>query len=420
MATPTTASAEARARGPVKFTDLTVKNAKPGSARREIADANVRGLFLIVQTSGVKSWALRYRAGGRARKLTLGRYPAVDLASARKLAKVAQGQIALGRDPGAEKVAAHNAAAKTDDLGPKTHFGQVVDEYLDKHISNKRPATRRQARGLLKREFARWNKRPIGDIDRKNVNTVLDAIVDRGHRTTANRAHAFLKALFRWSIKRGIVDTSPVAGIDPPAQLEARERVLDDRELLLLWKACEELPAPYGQIVRLLVLTGARRREVSGMEWSELDLDAEVWTLPKERSKNKKAHTLPLPPQAIAILKGMPNLLGSKFVFTNEGKVPVNDFANVKRVLDSKLPAGTQRWTFHDLRRTTATGLARLGTPIHVTEAVLNHKSGTIKGIAAIYNRYDYQSEMKAALQEWADHIDKLTGANVIPLPTTA
>ena len=180
------------------------------------------------------------------------------------------------------------------------------------------------------------------------------------------------------------------------------------------------LPQPYGKIIRLLVLTGARRREISEMEWTELDLEAGTWTLPAARAKNNYAHKLPLAPAAVAILRGVPRLLESKFVFTNEGVVPVNAFATMKHTLDGLLPADMPRWTLHDLRRTTASGLARLGQPIHVVEKILNHRSGSLSGVAAIYNRYDYEPEMKAALQQWADHIDQLTGGNVIALPTRA
>ena len=406
-------------RTPTKLTDLSVKATKPETKRREIPDGSIMGLFLIVQTSDVKSWALRYRAGGRARKLTLGRYPAVDLAMARKLAKVALGQIALGRDPGAEKIAERKAAAKgPDDLNKATPFGIVRDEYLRLHISKKRRSTQRQAESLLKREFARWDKRPIGEITRGDIHRVLDAIVDRGHGATANRAQAYLKMMLSWAIERGIIDSSPADRMRRPAEEEARDRVLGDEELKQVWKACDELPHPYDKIIRLLVLTGARRREISEMEWPELDLEAGTWTLPAARAKNNCAHKLPLPLQAVATLKGMPRLLGSKFVFTNEGVVPVNNFATVRRIFTGLLSADMPRWTLHDLRRTTASGLARLGQPIHVVEKILNHRSGSLSGVAGIYNRHSYEPEMKAALQQWADHIDKLTGGNVIVLPT--
>ena len=141
-----------------------------------------------MQTSGVSSWALRYRAGGRARKLTLGGYPAVDLAKARKLAKVAQGEIAAARDPGAEKVAARRATAKVDDVGPSHAVREVRDEYLRLHISKKRQHTQRQAEGLLKREFARGTTCPSARSRGATSTGCSTRIVDRGHGASANRA----------------------------------------------------------------------------------------------------------------------------------------------------------------------------------------------------------------------------------------
>jgi integrase len=404
-----------------KLTNLTVRAAKPETKRREIPDRSTAGLFLVVQPSGVKSWALRYRAGGKARKLTIGRYPAIDLATARKLAKVEHGKIALGRDPGAEKVAARKATAKSPDaLNKTTPFGIVRDEYLDRHIGKKRASTRQQAASLLRREFARWDRRPISEISRSDVHRVLDAIVDRGHDATANRSLACLKTLFAWAIERGIVDLAPTDHIRRPGSEEPRDRVLDDEELKLVWRASEKLPAPYPAIVRLLVLLGARRREIGGMRWSELNLDSGTWVLPPARAKNNRELRLPLPVPAIAILRSVPRLLDSDLVFTREGDRVVDNYQTIKRTIDGLLPADMAAWTYHDLRRSTASGMARLKVPVHVVEAVLNHRSGTISGVAAVYNRYDYQDEMKAALQQWADHIDQLTGGNVIALPTRA
>jgi integrase len=163
----------------------------------------------------------------------------------------------------------------------------------------------------------------------------------------------------------------------------------------------------YGAVVRLMILTGARLREIGHMPWSELNDDLTVWTLPKERAKNKTELILPLPKLARAIIRSSPRIDGSPFAFTFDGGQPVESFSRMKRKLDA-LTGIAEPWTLHDFRRAVATGLQRLGIKLEVTEAVLNHTSGSRGGIVGAYQRHDYADEKRVALERWAAQVEAL------------
>ncbi len=194
----------------------------------------------------------------------------------------------------------------------------------------------------------------------------------------------------------------------PPGTEIVRDRVLDDAELKLVYEQVEALGAPFGSVLQLLILTGQRLGEVSGMRWSEVDFAAKLWSMPKERTKNGRAHTVPLSPQALAIIEATPRIEGCPFVFTTNGKVPVAEFSRIKRILDARLPADMPPWRIHDIRRSAATGLARIGTDIAVVEKVLNHASGAFRGIVGTYQRYGFDDERRVALERWGRHVEAL------------
>jgi integrase len=178
--------------------------------------------------------------------------------------------------------------------------------------------------------------------------------------------------------------------------------------LRLIWNACDRLGWPYGPITKLLAITGQRLSEVSKARWNEFDLEAGIWVLPSHRVKNGVEHTVPLSGTAVHILKSLPRIASDEeLVFTGDGKSPPGGFNRAKRRLDELAPL-PHPWVLHDLRRTVTSGMARLGQPIHVVEAVLNHRSGAIRGVARIYNRHDYATEKRAALEAWGRHVKKL------------
>ena len=414
------------------LTDLKIKTQKAGAARREVPDGKIGGLFLIVQPTGAKSWAVRYRADGKPKKLTIGPYPTIDLAGARRKAQEALGEVAGGNDPSAAKVAAREARKAKQATADRVAI--VADAFREKYINRSvGEGWAREAGRLLDKEIkpALGSKR-LGDVRKSDVHDMLDAIVERGSPITANRTLAVFRRLCNWSIERGIIAVSPCDKLKPPAAEKSRDRVLADDEVRLAWRAFESVGWPFGPIAKLLLLTGARRDEVASARWSEIDVGAKTWTLAKERSKNGVAHEVPLSGAAVAVLAALPRIGERKdtLVFSTTGKTAVSGFSNAKEQIDAamlgllKVTAGEvevpARWTFHDLRRTAASGMAGMGIAPHVVEAVLNHKSGTIKGVAAVYNRYSYAAEKREALDAWARRLDAIVNpapaSNVVEL----
>lgn len=408
---------------------LTVKGIealKPDSARREIPDGAMPSLYIVVQPSGAKSWAVRYRVNGIPKKYTLGGYPAVKLADARQLAAQAHTAVAEGRDPSAEKKQAKLEAAE----GIKDSAESVIAEFLRRYAEpNQREGTYKETQRHLEKEAAvAWKGRSIKTITRRDVVDLLDAAVDRGAAVTANRLLAAVRRFFNWCVERGIVETSPVSGIKAPTAEQSRDRILDDEELALVWRAAENIGWPFGPFVQLLILTGQRRDEVAGMRWAELDITSSTWTIAKERTKNGKAHVVPLSPEAVAIIKALPRIkdgeADSPFVFTTTGKSAISGFSKAKAALDkaiAKLLNGDEEaaqdgdeapsieaWRLHDLRRTMASGMARHGVPVHVVEKLLNHTSGTFGGIVGVYQRHDFASEKREAANGWGTHVSGL------------
>jgi integrase len=238
---------------------------------------------------------------------------------------------------------------------------------------------------------------------------MLDEIVDRGAPAGANRYLADVRSFCNWSVQRGLIEVSPCVGIKPPSPSKSRDRILSDDELLAVWKAAEALGYPFGPLVQLLILTGQRRDEVAHMCWSEIDLDVHgTWTLPRERSKNNQAHILPLSDAAVAILEKMPRFAGSDLVFTTTGRTTVSGFSKTKARLDAAMPKDAPPWVLHDLRRTFASGCARLGISLPVVEKCLNHQSGSFRGIVGVCQRHSFEAEKRHALDSWARHVQAL------------
>ena len=385
--------------GSTLLTDLRVRNLKPTPGRQiDLYDARIRGLAVRISPKGTKSFVVWYRIGSKARRLTLGRFPTMSLAEARKRAQEALIQVADGKDPAAEK-----QRARTDYGGML--FGPLVNEFIAIYARRK---TRRwrETEQVLKREFVcNWERWPIQTISRQDVIKVLNSIVDRGSPSAANRALAIIRRMFNWILEQGHLDHSPCLGVKAPSKLKSRDRVLGDAELARVWAAAELMGYPFGHIVQLLILTGQRRNEVTGMRWVELDLTKGVWTIPAERTKAARTHELPLSQAAIKLLQGLPKMHGD-LVFPARGKDnPASGFSKWKRHLDAL--AGLSDWRVHDLRRTVASGMAQLKIPPHVIERVLNHTTGTLGGVAGVYNRFGYLDEMRAALELWAASISR-------------
>jgi integrase len=367
-----------------RLTTKSVEAIQGAAERREIPDGYLRGLYLVVQPSGSKSWAVRYRYGGRSRKHTLGSYPVFDLKTAREGAGKVLRAVSEGRDPEQRR------SGSVED---------AVAQFLERHCKDYRPRSLKETERLLRLYVLKaWHGRNIDAITRADVRTMLAGIKDAP--VTANRVHSITRKLFNWTVENDIIVSSPVAGVRPPSQETSRDRVLTDAELRKIWQAAPE--GPFGAIVKLAILTGQRRSEISRMEWAEIEGD--TWTLSKERTKNGRQHEVPLSRQAKALLESQQRI-SDRFVFSYDAGA-FNGFSKSKARLDAA--CGVQNWTLHDLRRTTASGMAKLGVSLVVIEKVLNHVSGSLAGIVGVYQRHEFAKEKRAALQKWADHVTRL------------
>jgi integrase len=422
------------------LTVLSIDKLEAGETRREIADAGMPGLRLIIQPkpSGTKSWCVRYRYAGRPRKLTLGTYPVVDLVKARERTKDALEALERGEDPAAEKQIAK--AAKIVPNADRDAFGVLARRWLDTYvIPNTRswheaarllglhvvPGSEPREGGLpLFREvpggiIARWGERPVDKIRRRDIRELLEVSKARGASIVANRELGILKRFFNWCVDGEIIDTSPAFRLAKPSVENKRTRLLSDAELRLIWLAAEIEAYPFGDIVRLLILTAQRRGEVAGLVRPEINLAAKAWILPAERTKNGLPHFVPLSADAVGILERAPKFVDEDHLYGLGGRSPFSGFSRGKARLDERIlklakaedprAKDMPEWNLHDLRRTVATGASRLGVDPHVVEAILNHQSGTKAGVAGIYNLWTYEREKREALDLWARHVREIS-----------
>jgi integrase len=381
-----------------------LKRLSPARRGKKYPTTLLPGLYFIVQPSGAKSWAVRYRSAGRPRKHTLGPYPRLDLKAARDLARTALRAAAEGRDPASEKIEARAATPNS--------IEHVVEDFLERHVRpNYRPRSMKETERLLRvHVVSSWRNRAIGTITRRDVRELLEKIKTGGAPIVANQVHSVTRGMFNWCIGNEIVAASPITGLKAPSKATSRDRVLSDEELRLVWKAADNAGTVYAALVRLLILTGQRRGEVAGMRWDELDLDNRIWKLPGERTKNSRPHDVPLSKEALAIIKALPRI-SDEYVLSLRPQAPIRGFQEGKEALDALLP-DLPPWVLHDLRRTVATGMAKLGISLPVIEKVLNHASGSFAGIVGIYQRHDYADEKRKALDMWASHVSELVATD--------
>jgi integrase len=384
-----------------RLTDTTIRNLKPKDGKQfERWDKVVRGLGIRVSPKGTKSFVFVYRLGRRQRRMTLGQYPGLTLQDARDQARECQYLVNKGGDPAQDKKEQHRDVFA---------FDEFVHHFIETYAKPKNRTWSTSER-LLTRHFVKvWRKRDIRQIKKADVTAVLDGIVARGNETSANRAFAQIRKLFNWPVERGYIESSPCQGLKAPAKSNSRERVLSDAEIEPIWNAASDMGYPFGTVVKLLFLTAQRRDEVASMRWSDLDLEGCLWTLPADRNKSKHEHVIPLTPQVVSILKSIPRT-HAVLIFPARGRDnPISGFSKWKRELDSL--SGTSDWTLHDIRRTVSTGLARMGVLPHVTERILNHSTGTLGGVAGVYNRFGYLPEMREALERWSCVLDEIEPA---------
>ena len=435
-----------------KLTQPAIERLKaPSTGRVEYWDSQLPGFGLRISETGRKTWVVMYRVAGKLVRETLGTAAVIpNVVEARARARDSLQKAQVGVNPVEERREVERAAKLARERTPDS-CGAIIDLYLSRYAEkNTKTSTYKETKRILDRDVRKlWEHRSVTEIARRDVIELLDSIVDRGASVQANRTLAVLRRFFNWSVEREIISASPMAGLKAPTVETARDRALSDAEIRLFWAGCEELGWPFGPMFKLLLLTAQRRDEVGSMEWSEIEtVDKLVWTIPRKKAKNDREHEVHLSELALEIINKLPKIsrtrpdgAGSEpspYLFTTNGVRPVSGFSKAKLRLDQHMvqllradikeastdPQGVEigGWILHDLRRIAATGMARLNIAPHVVDRVLNHVSGTIKGVAAVYNRHAYLKERKAALAAWGRYVENLVRqapANVVPPVTT-
>jgi len=404
----------------------------PGRKDLIVFDDALPGFGLRVTKDGAKVFLLQFQPGGRTgprRRLVLGRYGEITPGQARRLAEAARAAIRLGRDPAAERADARRATAerqKRDAEATEFTFTRLIDEWAAIALKDRSASHRTEAPRALRTCFKRLLGQPADKLTAAELQTVVDAMaVDRP--VMARRVRSYARAAFNWGLTRGRVSGNPFDGVVIEARETKRDRALSDPELAEAWRAAGCLPYPFGPFLQLLILTLQRRGEVAAMAWEELSPDLAMWTIPAERTKNRKSHLVPLAEPARQVLRSLPRRLGTPLVFATLPRErpdatplswrPISGFSDAMKRLQDEIRAGRLAeallsdggvglppldWRLHDFRRTGVTVLAGLGTPPHVADRILNHIEGTIRGVAAVYQRQEFLQQREAALRAWA------------------
>jgi integrase len=375
------------------LTDAKIAAIKPPAAgQEEHRDQKVTGLRLRVGAGGKKSWIVRARAGSKVVNKKLGSYPPMGLAAARTAAE--RLLAALARDGSTE------AADRT--------FGAVAAYWIEKVAKPKNDSWKQQERQLETHILPAWRNRKIAGIRRTDVRELIDGLEGV---VLPNRVLALIRTIFRFAMSRDWLEASPVEGIKRPGDEKERDRVLSMAEIKSIWTATNLAGYPFGQYIQTLMLTAQRRTEVASMRWDDVDLDHAVWTIPASDTKSDRKQLVPLAATVVDILRAVPRL--GEYVFTTDGKTHLSSYAKGKARLDSFIGAAgakVEPWRLHDLRRTAATHMVRLGVTETIVGRVLNHAP---KGVTAkVYALHSYAPEKRSALDGWASEVLRSLGCN--------
>jgi integrase len=393
----------------VKLTAANIRALKlpPGVADRVFFDEDLPGFGLRMRASGVHSWMVQYARAGRTRRVVLGLLTALDPGKARATAKDLLAQVRLGHDPAGEKDQARTRAAET--------FGALLPRFLERQRTRLKPRSYVETERHLQRDAKPLHSSPIEAVTRRTIAGRLAEIEKHNGPAARNRVRASLSAYFTWAAKEGYVDNNPVAFTNK-AEEKARERVLSDEELRTIWLATDD--SQFGAIIKLLILTGARRTEIGGLTWSELSPNLPLITLPPARTKSGREHLIPLSEPALTILRAQPQRTNPdgtprEHIFGNVIGCGYQNWSRGKTDLDARIAeAGHGKalnWRLHDFRRSVSTSLHdRFGVPPHVVEEILGHTGGHKGGVAGIYNKAVYLEERRRALTKWGAHIMEL------------
>jgi len=381
----------------LRISDVGLASLKPSDRHVDYWDKTLPTFGVRVSPKGTRTFILKMHNG----RQSIGRYPVISLAEARTAAKRMLAEKTLGRVKPASIT-----------------FSQAVSLFIDEKTKSRRLTTASQYRWFLDRlGFAGH----VAGITPSDLSRALNRI-----KSPSTNDHVLIAAriFFNWCIKRGYIEKNPTAGLSPHSQ-KSRSRILSDEELQSIWRACEQrsavgaspvrhssmdeaedrrtLPATFVRIVQLLILTGQRRNEIASLKSDYIDLDNKTICLPSSLTKNKREHKFPIGDLTVSILAPLPNSPGLLFPARGNSATPFNGWSKSKTLLDRL--SGVTAWTLHDLRRTYATNLAKLGVPIHIIERLLNHVSGSFAGIVSVYQRHQYLDEMRAAMDIWESYL---------------
>ena len=396
----------------------------PKEGQDDHFDAALPGFALRVSYKGARSWVVMYRSpverdkrGNRKQcRMTIGRFPGLDLVDAREKAREYFDMVERGIDPARER-----ERPKAVIEGAPETFGALADLFIERYAKRQTKGWKETERIFEVYLKPHWSHLPITEIRKPDVAALLDFVEDNHGRTMANRTLAAVRKCFNWAIdERGLLEFSPVGRNMARGKEVKRERVLTDDEIKAAWLVGDGKGYPFGPFLKLLFMTAQRRSEVSGMCWSELSDDLTIWTIPAERAKNKRRHEVPLPEQATELLSAMPRVKGVDYVFSTgrsvKGDRPISGFSKFKRklgkdmvpilaeILDVKPDkVKIPEWWLHDIRRTASTVMGRCGIPRDIRDRVLNHTDRTV---GAVYDRHEYRDEKRHALEALGQYLD--------------
>lgn len=438
------------------ITKRTVDAAKPAAKDYFLWDDDVAGFGLKVTPAGGKVYVYQYRIARPgeaertpAKRYTIGRHGSLTPEQARKRAKDLAALVQQGIDPRQQERDAHSARDEAERLAIEKArlegdlaFENIAALWLDhyEHERSRRPSSVRLAKLVVNNHLKpALAGKPLPHIGRAELQPIIDGIPSK-QKAMRRAVFAYASVLFGWAAQRGDIASNPLLSMAKPEAPRARDRVLTDDELAVVWRSSAGLNDPFGPFFRLLIVTGQRRAEVAGMGWAELDRSTQTWTVPAERAKNGIAHIVPLNDLAVAELdrravaahgdaSNEPTEAWPKsgYVLTTTGATPISGITKAKAALENAVAdargenaAPMPAWRIHDLRRTLATGLQRLGARFEVTEAILNHVSGSKAGVAGIYQKHDWKEEKRSALDAWARHVETIlkpaAKENVVPI----
>ena len=397
---------------PVKrLTAVFVENLRSvNGSRVEYADEITKGLHLRIGNGAHKSWSVIYRVGGRKARMTLGTFPALSLAGARIAALAVIAKAQAGDDPIAER--------REKDV----RYGETVEVigrmWVEQHAKLNNRSWRSQERQLELYVYPKFGRRAISSLKRRDIIDLIDEIAltgreqneklplkigsrreSQGGNTVADNVLKVFRSVLNWALSKDKLTANPASGVRAPHKAEARERTLSDEEIKAVWQGAQTLGYPFGSHLLLCLLTGQRRTEVAQMRWEEVQGD--IWAIPSSRTKGKRAHLVPLSPATRAVLDTCPRFDEGTFILsTTLGRRPISGFSKAKTTVASSV----EDWRCHDLRRTCATGMARLGVLGEIISRILNH--ATPSGVTnAHYNHYEYMAEKRDALDRWGKRV---------------